>query len=204
MFETERCCLFKKNTSECIVQNNHETLPCVSPAFPSACDSQGASSVPSVSTPIPPSLPCSHTDAALLEEQYVHHVYDSIASHFSSTRHSPWPRVCQFLDSLPPGSILADVGCGNGKYLGVNPDVITVSVIMFCCFSNPWIDITFLFHFCCCFFGNQSVKCYTSSWVIHVLKNVQIAKAASHSTLLQVLLVDQQQLLQSTSKSKLL
>lgn len=95
-------------------------------AFPSACDSQGASSVPSVSTTLPPSLPCSQTDAALLEEQYVHRVYDSIASHFSSTRHSPWPRVCQFLNSLSAGSVLADVGCGNGKYLGVNPDVIAV------------------------------------------------------------------------------
>ncbi|XP_054456783.1 alkylated DNA repair protein alkB homolog 8 [Anoplopoma fimbria] len=96
----------------------HEPCDC---AFPSACDSQGAPSPPS-----PPSLPCCHADAALLEEEYVHRVYDAIASHFSSTRHSPWPRVCHFLSSLPPGSVLADVGCGNGKYLGVNPEVIAV------------------------------------------------------------------------------
>lgn len=56
----------------------------------------------------------------------MHRVYDAIASHFSSTRHSPWPRVCHFLSSLPPGSVLADVGCGNGKYLGVNPEMIAV------------------------------------------------------------------------------
>ncbi|KAK5868536.1 hypothetical protein PBY51_009541 [Eleginops maclovinus] len=99
----------------------HEPCCC---AFPSACDSQGAP--PSPSPPSPPSLPCCHADAALLEEQYVHRVYDAIASHFSSTRHSPWPRVCLFLSSLPPGSVLADVGCGNGKYLGVNPDLIAV------------------------------------------------------------------------------
>lgn len=28
--------------------------------------------------------------------------------------------------------MLADVGCGNGKYLGVNPEVIAVSVVSFC------------------------------------------------------------------------
>ncbi|XP_070685529.1 tRNA (carboxymethyluridine(34)-5-O)-methyltransferase alkbh8 [Pempheris klunzingeri] len=95
-------------------------------AFPSACDSQGAPSVPSASPPSAPSLPCCHADAAILEEEYVHRVYDAIASHFSSTRHSPWPRVCSFLSSLPPGSVLADVGCGNGKYLGVNPEVIAI------------------------------------------------------------------------------
>ncbi|RVE64671.1 hypothetical protein OJAV_G00128000 [Oryzias javanicus] len=90
-------------------------------AFPSACDSQGGPS------PSPgPSLPSSHTDAARLEEEYVHRVYHIIASHFSDTRHTPWPRVCHFLSSLPPGSVLVDVGCGNGKYLGVNADLITV------------------------------------------------------------------------------
>uniref|UniRef100_A0A8C2X4M6 AlkB homolog 8, tRNA methyltransferase n=1 Tax=Cyclopterus lumpus TaxID=8103 RepID=A0A8C2X4M6_CYCLU len=99
----------------------HEPCGC---AFPSACDSQGAPSAPL--PPSPPSLPCCHADAALLEEEYVHRVYDAIASHFSSTRHSPWPRVCHFLSSLSAGSVLADVGCGNGKYLGVNPEVIAV------------------------------------------------------------------------------
>uniref|UniRef100_A0A3Q4H8Z9 tRNA (carboxymethyluridine(34)-5-O)-methyltransferase n=1 Tax=Neolamprologus brichardi TaxID=32507 RepID=A0A3Q4H8Z9_NEOBR len=85
-----------------------------------------APSTLSPSTPSPPALPCCHADAARLEEEYVHRVYDAIASHFSSTRHSPWPRVCHFLSSLPPGSVLADVGCGNGKYLGVNPEMIAV------------------------------------------------------------------------------
>ncbi|CAG6004501.1 unnamed protein product [Menidia menidia] len=87
-------------------------------AFPSTCDSQGSSS--------PPSLPSCQADAARLEEEYVHRVYDAIASHFSRTRHTPWPQVCRFLSSLPPGSVLADVGCGNGKYLGVNPQLVAV------------------------------------------------------------------------------
>ncbi|XP_020564040.1 alkylated DNA repair protein alkB homolog 8 isoform X2 [Oryzias latipes] len=96
----------------------HEPCHC---AFPSACDSQGAPS------PSPgPSLPSCPADAARLEEEYVHRVYSTIASHFSDTRHTPWPRVCHFLSSLPSGSVLADVGCGNGKYLGVNADLVTV------------------------------------------------------------------------------
>jgi hypothetical protein len=33
------------------------------------------------------------------------------------------PQVRAFIDSLPPGALLADVGCGNGKYFGVRPDL---------------------------------------------------------------------------------
>ncbi|KAK2847126.1 hypothetical protein Q5P01_010125 [Channa striata] len=112
----------------------HEPCRC---AFPSTCDSQGACLAPSTSPPCTPSLPCCHADAARLEEEYVHQVYNTIASHFSSTRHSPWPRVCHFLSSLPPGTVLADVGCGNGKYLGVNPEVIAMG----CDRSNALVQI---------------------------------------------------------------
>jgi hypothetical protein len=56
-----------------------------------------------------------------LETEHVHKVYDSIAPHFSHTRHHPWPLVTEFLQALPPGALVADVGCGNGKYLRVNP-----------------------------------------------------------------------------------
>ncbi|XP_067944033.1 alkylated DNA repair protein alkB homolog 8-like [Watersipora subatra] len=64
-------------------------------------------------------------EAALrLEELHVHKVYDSIASHFSGTRHSQWPKVAEFLSSLPSGSLLADIGCGNGKYLRNTPNLL--------------------------------------------------------------------------------
>ncbi|CAI5730152.1 unnamed protein product [Hyaloperonospora brassicae] len=52
-----------------------------------------------------------------LEQQYVHEFYETVAAHFSSTRHSPWPKVGRFVASLPSGSMIADVGCGNGKYM---------------------------------------------------------------------------------------
>lgn len=55
------------------------------------------------------------------ENVHVHAVYQAIAPHFSLTRHTPWPLVRAFLLSLPPGSLGLDVGCGNGKYMSVNP-----------------------------------------------------------------------------------
>lgn len=54
---------------------------------------------------------------AALELSNVHSVYDTIAGHFSETRHSPWPLVLQFVQGLGAGAVLADIGCGNGKYL---------------------------------------------------------------------------------------
>lgn len=55
------------------------------------------------------------------EKKYVHKVYNQIASHFSVTRYRPWPQVESFLKSLSADSIMIDVGCGNGKNLGISP-----------------------------------------------------------------------------------
>jgi SAM-dependent methyltransferase len=60
------------------------------------------------------------------ERQHVHDVYDAIAEHFSSTRYKPWPRVREFADQLPVGSLVADVGCGNGKNLCLRDSCIFV------------------------------------------------------------------------------
>lgn len=65
--------------------------------------------------------------AAKLEEENVHKVYDEIANHFSETRYKPWPKVENFIKSFECGSVVLDVGCGNGKYLSVNPNIIEVS-----------------------------------------------------------------------------
>jgi ubiquinone/menaquinone biosynthesis C-methylase UbiE len=55
-----------------------------------------------------------------MEKKHVYEVYEKIAPHFSNTRYKPWPKIKAYLDSLPVGSLNCDVGCGNGKYLGVN------------------------------------------------------------------------------------
>ncbi|KAG7829074.1 hypothetical protein KL920_002867 [Ogataea angusta] len=62
----------------------------------------------------------------LQERLYVHSVYNDIAQHFSQTRYKPWPMVAQFLGSIPDYSLGVDVGCGNGKYLTVNPKLYIV------------------------------------------------------------------------------
>ncbi|KAJ4701251.1 alkylated DNA repair protein alkB-like 8-like [Melia azedarach] len=72
-----------------------------------------------------------------LEKKYVHRVYDAIAPHFSSTRFAKWPKVATFLDSLPSGSLVLDAGCGNGKYLGLNPYCFFIG----CDISAPLIKI---------------------------------------------------------------
>ena len=53
------------------------------------------------------------------ERDHVHAVYDAIATQWHHTRGRRgvlWPGARQFLQRLPPGSIVADVGCGDGKY----------------------------------------------------------------------------------------
>ena len=45
-----------------------------------------------------------------LERDHVHCVYSQIAPHFSDTRFKPWPRIAQFLEEQPPGSLIADIG----------------------------------------------------------------------------------------------
>ncbi|XP_048199730.1 alkylated DNA repair protein alkB homolog 8 [Perognathus longimembris pacificus] len=74
----------------------------------------------------PPSFPESDREASRLEQEYVHRVYEEIAGHFSSTRHTPWPRIVEFLKALPSGSVVADIGCGNGKYLGINKELYMI------------------------------------------------------------------------------
>lgn len=59
-------------------------------------------------------------EAAQLEKQHVHDVYASIAPYFSDLQSKAWPRVRQFLQEQKPGSLIADIGCGTGKYLKVN------------------------------------------------------------------------------------
>ena len=76
--------------------------------------------------PHPPTPPTHDDKETTYEEINVHAVYNQIAPHFSQTRYKPWPLISQFLLSLPPGSVGLDVGCGNGKYFNLNPDIFVL------------------------------------------------------------------------------
>ncbi|XP_043928540.1 alkylated DNA repair protein alkB homolog 8 [Protopterus annectens] len=97
--------------------------------YPAVCDNHIKKDVPLV--------PHCESEAFMLEQEYVHKVYEEIAGHFSSTRHTPWPKIATFLKSLPQGAIVADIGCGNGKYLAVNPTLYMVG----CDRSKNLVDI---------------------------------------------------------------
>ncbi|KAG5845025.1 hypothetical protein ANANG_G00134390 [Anguilla anguilla] len=66
------------------------------------------------------------TEAAFLERRYVHSVYEKTAPYLGHLQGKAWPRVRQFLLQQKPGSLVADIGCGTGKYLNVNREVRTV------------------------------------------------------------------------------
>lgn len=93
--------------------------PC-SCQYPTLCDSKLKEAS------LTPTQTIGGDKAALLEEINVHKVYDTIAEHFSETRHTQWPRVADFLKSFQKSSILLDVGCGNGKYLNSNTDLLNI------------------------------------------------------------------------------
>ena len=95
--------------------------------FPKLCDSQSMSTVSCTQNQL-----AGEGDEAMvekdsdaqnatdMEKKHVYEVYEKIAPHFSNTRYKPWPKIEAFLNSMPPGSLNLDVGCGNGKYLHVN------------------------------------------------------------------------------------
>ncbi|XP_041733140.2 probable tRNA methyltransferase 9B isoform X1 [Coregonus clupeaformis] len=74
--------------------------------------------------------------ATRLEREHVHSVYEKIAPYFNDSRYKAWPKVRQFLLEHEPGSIIADVGCGNGKYLHINGSVFKLG----CDVCRPLVD----------------------------------------------------------------
>lgn len=53
----------------------------------------------------------------------VEQVYNKIAKEFDKTRVSIWNNVKNFLDSIPIGNSVLDIGCGNGKNMLYRTDL---------------------------------------------------------------------------------
>ena len=72
-----------------------------------------------------------------IEETNVKNVYNKIAKEFSNTRYRPWTCVEKFLNSVEVGSIIGDIGCGNGKNMLYKKDCLNYG----CDFSNQLVNI---------------------------------------------------------------
>ncbi|XP_073439305.1 probable tRNA methyltransferase 9B isoform X2 [Dendrobates tinctorius] len=75
-------------------------------------------------------------EASNLERQHVHHVYEKIAPYFNDKRYKAWPKVQEFLLTQETGSLIADIGCGNGKYLHINSQTYKVG----CDYCLPLVE----------------------------------------------------------------
>ncbi|MEE6472471.1 hypothetical protein FKM82_009619 [Ascaphus truei] len=65
-------------------------------------------------------------EASRLERDHVHSVYEKIAPYFNDKRYKAWPKVQKFILAQESGSLIADIGCGNGKYLHINSQAFKV------------------------------------------------------------------------------
>jgi ubiquinone/menaquinone biosynthesis C-methylase UbiE len=45
----------------------------------------------------------------------VRQTFEAIAEHFDMTRYKPWPESVEYVESIPEGSRVLDIGCGNGR-----------------------------------------------------------------------------------------
>lgn len=64
--------------------------------------------------------------AKAFEKRHVYEIYDKIAGEFSDSRYRAWPNVKKFVEELSPGTILVDLGTGNGKNLNLNKNIVSI------------------------------------------------------------------------------
>ena len=61
-------------------------------------------------------------DEYTFEKKNVIDIYNTIAYHFSHTRHVPWKKIKKIIKSFQSNSMIGDIGCGNGIYMNVRND----------------------------------------------------------------------------------
>lgn len=97
--------------------------------FPDFCDTQsravshaGVELAAATSEPLPGEASnealMDGSTAPELERTHVWSFYDAVGDHFSATRSKPWPQIVRFIEEdIPRHSFVADIGCGNGRYM---------------------------------------------------------------------------------------
>jgi len=70
-----------------------------------------------------------------LEQNNVYNTYTQIAKHFSATREKIWPSVIDFYKKLANNSLILDAGCGNGKNLLINKELLQEKNFKFIAFD---------------------------------------------------------------------
>lgn len=58
------------------------------------------------------------------EDENVCDIYNKISGHFDKTRYHSWPKIEEFSKIFSKGSLIADVGCGNGRNCKLRNDCI--------------------------------------------------------------------------------
>ena len=58
----------------------------------------------------------------LFEKKFVTDVYSTISTHFNKTRYHTWPKILDFIHNLNSGSLVYDIGCGNGRNMNLRHD----------------------------------------------------------------------------------
>lgn len=170
------------------------TLPAPTPTgmLPIDPNSRGASGKPPLALAdsqrqVAQALPSDAVLGLEYERTHVHALYDCIATHFSDTRHSPWPRVAEWLYTLQPATRVLDIGCGNGKYMRLPR---CQAQIEGCDMSNSLLDICrernlIVRHADCCALphADESYDCALSCAVLHHLSTVDRRLAAIREAL---------------------
>ncbi len=64
-----------------------------------------------------------YMEPAAIEKNYVQDVYNIIAGPFDITRAYIWNKINMFIKNIPPNSLVADIGCGNGKNMTVDLNI---------------------------------------------------------------------------------
>jgi len=57
-----------------------------------------------------------HNSSPLQTLRNIMRLYDIIAKEFSATRSRPWNYIIEYARKMQPQSIIADLGCGNGRH----------------------------------------------------------------------------------------